>query len=500
MSDKPFLDRVIEWVSPAAGARRAYARYAIETAYQAARMRRVSGLTVSNAGPNAEMLGAASALRARTRDQVRNNGFAKNAKRQWGTRLWSTGMFPVWNAGKVRNEKLDKLWAQWSAACWGNGPSARGARWEQAGLALVNAAFESGEVLALRRRHRPAENRPLACTFDLLEPDHLDDSRDGQSLPDGGYIRGGIEFSETGERRAYYLYDLHPGEWQIRPQSHKSKRVAAADVIHMFEPDRPGATRGAPHGAAVAERADDLEGYLRADIMQKRVSACYAAFVSRPDADAPPLAPEDGRTGGGQRKEKIDPAMIHYLGQGESVTIAAPAQAGGVRDTTQVIAREIAAGYHIPYEILTGDWSVTNYSSSRSGLIGFADFVSQYRWLVLRPALDELVRWFLDAAYLLNKIDRKPEEFEWTWTEPEFRLLDRLNEAEADEIELRLGTMTWSQAVQAKGYNPDEQAADIAKWQKVRQTAASVTNPVSSAQNESQGKADPPAGADSLNR
>lgn len=496
MIEPTILDRAISWISPAAGARRAYARYAIETAFQAARMRRANA-TASDAGPNAETVSAGTALRARTRDQVRNSGFARNAKLQWSTRLWSTGMVPVWQAGKGRNKRLADAWARWAPTCWGNGPLQSGSRWEQAGLQIVGGAFESGEVLVLRRLHRAADKRPLHMTIDLLEPDYLDGSMDGRMLADGGYVLGGIEFSQNGDRRAYYLREFHPGENLIRPFSDRSKRVDAADVVHLYEPDRPGAARGVPRGHAVAERVDDLTEYLRADIMQKRVAACFAAFVSRPDADAPPLAPDAGRTPGGQRLEKINPAAIHYLGVGESVQVAAPAQAGGVRDTTQVIGREIAAGYGMPYEILSGDWSGVNYSSSRSGLIGFADEVNRYRWLVLRPALDAIVRWFLDAAYLAGILDAAPESIEWDWTEPEFRLLDRLNEAQADELELDLGTLTWAQAVAAKGYDPEVQAEEIRRWRSVREEARPATDRVSSNQNgQGKGKADPPPGPD----
>lgn len=501
-SNRSFLDRAIEYVSPALGARRAYARYAIETAYQAARMLRIgSGSTVSNAGPNAEVLSAASMLRARARDQIRNTGFGKNAKRQWGTRLWSTGMMPVWQSGKIRNARLAQLWAQWSRTCWGNGPSEAGSRWEQAGLHMVNGAFESGEVLALRRKHTNSEKRHLGLTFDLIEPDHLDDSKDGQVFQDGSYVRGGIEFSERGIRRAYYLYDLHPGESELRVHSLRSKRVEASEVVHLFEPDRPGATRGVPHSSAVADQSHNLASYLQYDIQQKKVAACFAAFVTRPDADALPIGTETGKVGEGQRGERIQPAMIHYLANGESVQIAAPAQAGGVEQTSLVMLREIAAGYHIPYEILTGDWSKTNYSSSRSGLIGFADYVNQYRWLVLRPALDGLVWWFLEAAYALGALDVAPEQIKWEWTEPEFRLLDRLNEAQADELELNLGTLTWAQAVAAKGYDPEAQAAEVARWKQAREQAALTNHDagrVHSEQNGTdKGKADPPTGSDS---
>lgn len=496
--NKTLIDRIVEYVSPAAGARRAYARYSIEMAYQAARMRRQAG-TVSHAGPNIENIEAGAALRARSHDQVRNSALAKNAKAQWGARLWATGIVPIWEEGKGRNQKLGALWDQWAPTCWGNGPSPKGSKWEQAGLQIVNAAFESGDALIIRRIRQPYEKRPLNMTIDILEPDHLDTTRDGQALADGGYIRGGIEFSATGERRAYHLLDVHPGEIEIRPFSYRSKRVPAEDVVHMYRPDRPGAVTGVPANAAVAELIDEGRDYVRFDILQKKVAACFAAFVTRPDADAPPLAPENGRMPSGARREKIDPAMIHYLANGESVEIAAPAQAGGVRETMAVIGREIAAGYHMPYALLTGDWSDSNYSSSRSGLIGFADVISQYRWLVLLPALDAIVDWFVQAAYVVGLLD--VDKVDRDWTEPEFRLLDRLNEAEADQIELNLGTMTWAQAVQAKGYDPEVQAEEIVRWKAAREAAQvtqPVTNRVQSAQNgNGKGKASPPTDSNS---
>ena len=55
----------------------------------------------------------------------------------------------------------------------------------------------------------------------------------------------------------------------------------------------------------------------------------------------------------------------------------------------------IAAGYRVPYELLTGDLSQVNYSSLRGGLVEFRRMVDALQWQLVIPGFCESVwRWF----------------------------------------------------------------------------------------------------------
>ena len=63
------------------------------------------------------------------------------------------------------------------------------------------------------------------------------------------------------------------------------------------------------------------------------------------------------------------------------------------------------------------------------------------------------------------------------WNPPPFDLLDRKNEAEADELELRIGKKTWAQLVGDQGIDPVKQLEDIKRWKSLLEEAGVSFNP-----------------------
>ena len=79
-----WIDRMVEYVSPAAAVRRAYARMSLNMArsYDAGKVgRRTAGWHATNGSANAEIAPQLSRIRARGRDIVRNNEYGRSAIR-----------------------------------------------------------------------------------------------------------------------------------------------------------------------------------------------------------------------------------------------------------------------------------------------------------------------------------------------------------------------------------------------------------------------------------
>ena len=176
----------------------------------------------------------------------------------------------------------------------------------------------------------------------------------------------GIEFDALGRRRAYWLYPTHPGDGRGALVSH---RVPADRVLHLFERLRPGQVRGVPWFAPVMLKLRDLDAYDEAELVRKKIEACFAAFVT---------GVQDEETLGkarteadGSRIETFEPGMIEYLEPGRDVKFAAPSASGGYAEYMRMQLHAIAAGVGLTYELLTGDLSQVNYSSIRAGLIEF---------------------------------------------------------------------------------------------------------------------------------
>lgn len=467
-----WLDRSISWFDPQAGLRRARARALTATAqlsYEGAKTgRRTDGWITSGNSANAETATDLSKLRERSRSLIRDNHFAAKAALEFVGKVIGSGI-TAW----IADERVAELWAAWQKQC-----SADGLPHFMAIESMVaRTVFESGECLVRRRMRTASVASGMAVPIQLqiLEPDYLDSSKT-ENLSDGGYIIQGVEFNSRGQRVAYWLFPQHPGEtlsikWQ---RGFTSNRVPASEVLHIADVTtmRPGQVRGVPHLSPVLLAIRDIDDWEDAEIIRKKTEACLAGVVTDPNGeqtlDSAPLTDSAGR-----RVETLSPGMVAYGAPGFDVKFNQPSHAGGYADYKRSRVRDLAAGIGMPYELLAGDLSQVNYSSYRGGLLSFRDRIESFQWNVMIPMLCEPVwRWFIAAAVDFSGLPSN--EYSAEWRPPAFDLLDREAEAQADSLMLLNGTMTWPQAVQRQGEDPEKQLAEIAKW-KPRLDAAGVT-------------------------
>jgi len=460
------LDKIIGWFSPTAELRRLAARAHIQAIYEGAKTgRRTAGWLSSGNSANVEIAADQVKLRERSRDLIRNHHYAAKAAIEWRSKTVGAGIL-----ARIDSDNVQTLWDAWLRQC-----SADGLPHFEAVQALVaGAVFESGECLVRFRARSSADRVFPPFQLQVLEPDWIDSSKQGQT--DSGYIIAGVQFNKFGRREGYWLFGQHPGEsitTGVRGgMSLASQLVPADQVLHVYEPTRPGQVRGVPRLAPVMLTMRDLDDWLDAEIVRKKTEACLAAFVQSPEGEALALTSQTTDLAG-NAVEQFEPGMIARLKPGETVTMATPAHAGGMEEAERVYARKIAAGVGLPYEILTGNLSTVNYSSYRAGLLSFRDIVVAHQWNVLIPQLCEPV--FAEFLRVLS-VTRSGGAIDATatWAPPAFDLLDRESEAKADELMLQLGTATWAQAVARQGEDPETQLAEIEKYH-ARLTAAGVT-------------------------
>jgi lambda family phage portal protein len=375
-----WLDRAIGAVAPGAALRRARLRQALghlTRAYEGARTgRRTEGWVAAGTSANAEIGPALARLRERSRDLVRNNPYATKAVHALVSNLVGTGIVPRARSSRQRLVKAaDGLWQAFAETADADGLT------DLYGLqALVARTLaESGEVLVRLRDRRVEDGLPVPLQLQLLEPDHLDTGKTGE-LADGGFVLQGVEFEPLGRRRAYWLFPVHPGEVASFARGRlASQRVEASRVLHLFERLRPGQVRGVPWFAPAIVKLRDLDEYDDAELVRKKIEACFAAFVTG-DEEAATLGAStiDAE---GRRIERFEPGMIEYLPSGRDVRFATPSSSGGYAEYMRVQLHAIAAGVGLTYELLTGDLSQVNYSSTR------AMSVTRLRGITLGPPL-----------------------------------------------------------------------------------------------------------------
>ncbi len=462
MARATWFDRAVALVSPGAAARRVAARHSLDLLTRgydgAARGRRTDGWRTAGTSADAEIGAAGQLLVDRSRDLTRNNPHAAKAVSVLVNNIVGSGIIPRAASGDDRlDQAANALWGRWSAKCDATGLQ------DFYGLQtlICREMVEGGEVLVRRRPRRVADGLPVPLQVEVLESDFLDRGKT-EDLPGGGRIVQGVEFSPIGQRGAYWLHAQHPGDSIISLNRRTgSAPVPAADVLHVYERQRV-QVRGVPWGAPVIRALRDLDDWTQAELVRKKTEACLVGVVLDADADdaggsiAPSVIDADGRL-----VERFAPGLIAYARGGKDIKFNQPAPAGGVGEWLRCQLHIIAAGYRVPYELLTGDLSQVNYSSIRAGLVEFRRMIEAVQWQIFIPMLCQPVwEWFAAQAYVAGVLPRS--NIPVSWTPPRFEAVDPLKDAQADLLAIRTGTMTLMQAIARQGYDPDTTLAEIA--------------------------------------
>ncbi len=459
-----WLDQAISWFSPSWGLKRSRARSAaaVLLSYEGARVdRRTAGWLTSDTSANTEIGPALSWLRQRARDLVRNNAYGARAVAELAGQAVGTGIRATAvprNGDKALKQQIKDAWDIWCDECDADG------QLDFYGLQrlVVRTVIESGECLIRKRPRYPDDGFHVPLQLQVLEPDYLDTNKTVDTQT--GTIIQGVEFDLLGRRIAYWLFPRHPGDAGLsyaRQFSITSQRVPAELILHVYQKDRQ-QVRGVPWFAPVVIHLRDLDEYREAEIVRKKIEACFATFVTQAEGpEGPSLGEVQPEQNGDQSVEALEPGIIRYLKPGEEVSFGQPTGHGeGYRDFMRDMQTEIASGLGLTYEQLTGDLSNVNYSSYRAGLLSFRTGIEVFRWLNFIPMFCRPVRrWFISAAYVAQRIPAL--EYGTKWSPPGFGSVDPQKDANAMQTRVRNGTQTWEQAVADEGYDPEEQIEEI---------------------------------------
>jgi lambda family phage portal protein len=415
----------------------------------------------TQASADAEIRTSIKKLRDRSREMVRNNPYAKQAKRTTQVNVVGSGIKLQSQVQQVRGRKpseainrlIEEKWHLWTRAqhCDVAGRhSFHMMEWLATG-----ALPESGEAL-FRIIRRPFGGSRVPLALEMIESDVLDEEYQGATLARLNEWRMGVEINEWGRPVRYAFLTRHPGDYWFQNAPQKGDKhvfLPAEDVIHLFIPERPQQHRGVPWFHSVMADAHQLQGYEEAAVIRARAGASVMGFVTSPDGEL-----EGDDVEADRRISEFEPGMWKYLEPGQDVTvpnISSPDQQYEMFVKNKV--RRFASGFGCSYETLSRDFSETNYSSSRLSLLE-----DREHWKVIQSYLIEnfhnrVFREWLDLAVLAGELpfddyDSRPERYDtprwmargWDWVDP-------LKEAKAYRQMEQAGYMTKAQIVAKLG-------------------------------------------------
>lgn len=443
-------------------------------------------------------------IRDRARDMVRNSGYAAGAVRSYVDNVIGWNLRPLASPDAARlgltsqeardvATQMEQAWDDWA-----NHPGATADVTRQAtGGALLAQAFRDylvdGECLALLLARRTES--PYRTALQLVDTDRLSQPVNASQSPE---FRDGIAFNQDGAPLTYFIRRGHPAdrminsgadrfEWDPRPRSVMGMPL----VLHVFERLRPGQIRGVSRFAPVLRNIRMLKSYSDAERQAAVLSAILAMTITSPfDHDL--LA---SMMGGGPAAEgakdlkalqdargKYDPVAlagvdIKTLYPGEELQVHAPNRPNtAFGDFMAAGLAEVSSGFGgRSYEQFTGDWSRSNYSSARGGMVEAWKTVladrARFAAGFVRPLYFAVIQEAIDLGRV--QFPRHAAPFEghaaaWCraqWIGPARGWVDPVKEAQAAVLRMTSGLSTLQAEAAEQGQDFETTATQIAREQ-----------------------------------
>lgn len=423
-------------------------------------------------------------LRRKAREMIRNNGWAAGALSSFVANSIGTGIVPkpMHPSERIRKVQLE----EWKYFVEKSDADGRTDFYGQQALA-VRSSREAGEVLVRFRPRRKADRLRIPFQLQMLEGEHLPFEYNYSQIPgyEGSRIVCGIEFNNWGQRSAYHLYDVHPGEWMTNVGGVPGtiRRVAASELIHMYQPLRPGQLRGQPWLTPIMIKLHELMKYDDAELVRKGLTTMLIGWTRSMDQQNPviptvtagAMPPGEVPPTSGFEYGMLEPGAILDMEEGHDMGWYTPPSVDTSYETfMKVQLRAIAAALDVTYEMLSGDLERVNYSSIRQGVLEFRRRCEQFQYSVVVHQLCKPVwAYFNETLALLGKIDAgdyeaNPEPYlDVAWMPPRWDWVDPLKDSQADVLRVRAGFTTRSSVVESQGFTAEEvdneQAADNAR-------------------------------------
>ena len=318
------LDKLIGFVSPAAGARReAWRQYLDEQRnYDAGSFDRLNaGWIAYNQSAEQTDRYSRDTVRARARDLERNSDMANSVIGAYKRNVVGLGWtLQARTPSEKLNRQIEEAWVQWCRRK--NCDVTETQSFNQMMRMAVKRKKVDGGIL-FKKCYTSGGLVPFK--LQALEVDELDTGRAAPRDPECRVV-GGIELNTYNKPVGYWICQYSvDGYSQMEPVY-----VPAKDIIYYFTKDRPSQVREMSDLAPAITRVRDANEFMTAVSVKERIAACLAVFVKK-------ITPTYGGFGGRNTNmhvggvsgdyegKKISPGMIKELNAGDEIQVVNPA-------------------------------------------------------------------------------------------------------------------------------------------------------------------------------
>lgn len=329
------------------------------------------GWDVQNVTMDTAIYSNINTLKARCRDEARNNDYIRHALRLLINNIIGDKGFRL--HAKARNAKgrdrafntnLEKIWQ--NAGKLKNSPTVDGKLSRRdAGALWVRTLCVDGEVIIIKHQNHANKYR---YAYQFIDTARLDWQLN-EVLSNGNQIRMGVEINPYGKPVKYHFLNESPSDllWGYNHNSKGRHIIIPADrVLHTFIQEATNQTRGVPLLASPAIRSHMLQKFEEAVVVGARVSASKIGFYTTSE-DFTGVAPGD-EDENYEVSQTLEPGTFEMLPRGVNMESFDPSSPpSGMESFEKKLLKGIASGLGVDYVNMANDLEGVNYSSIRAG-------------------------------------------------------------------------------------------------------------------------------------
>lgn len=448
--------------------------------------RELGGWNPRQYSADGEWLGELEKSRDRLDDLIRNNGLASAAVQTHVDNIVGSGLLlncrPDWLALGMRGDDraderdifedtVEAKFDVWSEDICCYADASRRSRLSGLMAQGYRTFMSSFEILASAEwLTRPGSRMKTA--IQMIDPRRLSNP---MGRVDNERLRAGVELGDMGEAVAYHIASHLPsdpvfmggGAMQSWKRIPREREWGRQNIIHVYENDKPGRTRGKAGVLSALLDHKMAEKWSRVSLEAAAFNAMYAAYIES-SLDWPTVAQSMGAGDDsdvldrylGQKAEFHKQQTIYFNGlkvphllPGEKLEHLTPKHPTPSFEMFERAAnRRLAAAWGLTYPQFSRDYSQSNYSSERAALLEVWRFFSGRQYHIAGWFMTQVYAlWFEEAvangeivlpAGLPDYYDAKTAWLGCDWIGPGRGHIDILKEAEGEDLLHRRGLET----------------------------------------------------------
>lgn len=332
---------------------------------------------------NQELRTDLNALRARGRDLVKNNDYAKkyvgmcgdNIIGPAGVRLQVRIENKPGEPDALANDAIERGWDEWKKVADITGKQ----HFDEMCRTMIESMPSDGEFLVREVMGKDAGNK-FNYALQLIDVDRIDTQHNIAATNNTNAIIMGVEVNAYRRPVALHIFTAHPSDGQN--SSRTRERIDVKELIHAFKVENAEQLRGIPWMAPGMLSLYHLGGFMLSALLAAEHGANHYGFFTAPDGQSP-IGTEDATSG--EQIVVSQPGVFDTLPTGtEFQQFESKYPDNNFGPFVKAAGQRLASGWRVAYHSLFNDLEGVSFSSIRSG------------------TLEERDRWTCDQNWFVN--------------------------------------------------------------------------------------------------